>query len=364
MRLHRLGATRFRNLAPLGLEFDARFTVFFGRNAQGKTNLLEAIYLLSTLKPLRARRGRELVQFGASSCEVAGIAEHQGIHRRYAVEIADGRRVARLDDKPAPSLIDYFLGLRAIAFVPGDVQILGGEPARRRAWLDRAAFTASPSHLDAVSTYKRVLDQKSAALRDGRPDPRVLDALDAAVAQHGARLAHRRSALLAELGPHAASVHEHIALGRGALSLSYRTEAVGSDVDARARALAARLAEARDREVHRRMSLVGPHLDDLDVHVDGRSLRQYGSQGQVRSAILAMKIAEMHAAAARGDVPLFLFDDVGSELDPERKVRLVQALHGIGAQVFLTTTDLAHLAGLPPADTAAFEVNTGVVTRA
>jgi DNA replication and repair protein RecF len=363
VKLVRLGASRFRNLAPLGLELDARFTVFFGRNAQGKTNLLEAIYLLSTLKPLRARRARELVQFDETTCEVAGIAEHQGITRRYTVEIADGRRSARLDDKPAPTLVDYFLGLRAIAFVPGDTQILGGEPARRRAWLDRAAFTAAPTHLDAVSTYRRVLEQKAAALREQRPDSRVLDALDVAVAEHGGRLAHRRAALLAELGPHAERVHQTIALGRGRLDLAYRTEATGTDPAQRAASLAQRLAATRDREVQRRMTLVGPHLDDLEVSVDGRSLRQFGSQGQVRSAVLSMKIAEMHAASARGDVPLFLFDDVGSELDPERKVRLVESLYGIGAQVFLTTTDLAHLEGLPASETASYEVDSGIVTR-
>lgn len=353
----RLAAEGFRNLEPFELRTDARFVVLHGKNAQGKTNALEAIYLLATLKPLRARRSADLVRWGTESATVVGDAEHDGLTRRHRVELG-ARRKVELDGKTA-ELETYFAGIRAIAFTPQDAAVVTGEPARRRAWIDRAAFTASPAHLDVVRTWRRVLDQKAAALRAGDPDPGVLDALDDRFAAESARLVTRRLRVLKELAPHAVALHGDIAAQAGRLTLRYRSAVSGDTPEARQGALREELARSRRREIERRAPLVGPQSDDVEFAIDGRSARSFGSQGQVRSTVLALKLAEMVAARQRGEVPLFLIDDVGSELDRDRKRRLVGVLHDLGAQVFATTTDPEHLADLPVAETRFVTVDAG-----
>lgn len=347
MRLRRLAATEFRNFRHIALDTDAPYVVFHGQNAQGKTNALEAIYLLATLKPLRARRSEELIRFGAKQAQVWAEVDHLDLRRTYSVELDEGRRTVRVDSKVIHDLADYFCGIRAIAFSPADVGIATGEPSRRRNWLDRAAFTAAPAHLEVVRSWKRILDQKSAALRASVVDDRVLDALDDAFAEHSARLVERRVRLIHELSPHVESLHALMAPLGGRLGLRYRSAVTGSDTTSRARNFRIELSKSRSRERDRRMALIGPQSDDVEITLDDRPVRVFGSQGQVRSTVLSLKLAELVAAENRGDKPMFLIDDVGSELDHSRKQRLVGILHELGTQVFASTTDPDHLRQLP-----------------
>lgn len=359
MRLLRLSGQGFRNLEPFELNLDARFVVFHGRNAQGKTNALEAAYLLATLKPLRGRRTRELVRWGEERFSVLGVVRAAGMERQYRVDVSPAGRTPWLDGKRASDLTEYFSGIRAIAFTPQDGEIVAGEPARRRAWLDRAAFTATPAHLDVVRVYKRCLEQKAAALKAPRPDLTLLDALDDQLARAGAELAHRRQALLHELGPHVQALHQEIAGPTARVRLTYRTEASGETVAERAEALRRRLEEVRPNELTRRTTVAGPQADDVVVTLDSYSARTFGSRGQVRSLVLALKLAELVAARERGEVPLFLLDDVSSELDRVRTRRLVGTLAELGAQVLATTTDPEHMDTLPPEDTLRIGVDGG-----
>jgi DNA replication and repair protein RecF len=360
VRLVRLAASQFRNLALLDLALGASFNVFHGRNAQGKTNLLEAIYLLASLKPLRARRPRDLVQWGHETCAIHGLVRTQHLERKLRVEIDGSRRRAEIDGKVA-SVEEYFTWVRAIAFQPSDVAIVAGEPAGRRAWLDRAAFTANPTHLAVARTFKRALDQRSAALKNNASDA-VLDVIDEQFADAGARLVERRVALLEAIRPHVTDVHLALAAERGRIALAYRTSAAGADLAERIASLRRQLVASRRKERERRSVLVGPQVDDVEISVEDRVARGWSSQGQIRTVVMALKLAELLAARDRGDVPLFLVDDVGSELDRDRKRRLVGLLSDVRAQVFATTTDPDHLADLPTGDTARWRVEGGIVT--
>lgn len=360
MKLLRLAAQDFRNLEPFDLHLGgSRFVVFHGPNAQGKTNALEAVYLLATLKPLRGRRVRELIRWGADGCSVAATVEAAGVVRPYRLDLTPEGRTATLDGKRVSDLGDWFSGIRAIAFTPQDGRIVAGEPAWRRAWLDRAAFTATPAHLEVVRFYKRCLEQKSAALKSLRPDPVLLDTLDDQIARAGADLAQRRVELLRELQPHVRDLHRAIAGADTPVELRYRTDARGEGVADRAQALRQKMAELRSSELQRRMALVGPQTDDVAVVLDGRSARTFGSRGQVRSLVLSLKLAELVAARERGDVPLFLLDDVSSELDRGRTRHLVGVLQELGAQVLVTTTDPEHMDTLPAGETLMVAVEEG-----
>lgn len=363
MRLRRLVTDRFRNLAAFDLATPAQFVVLEGPNAQGKTNALEAIHLVATLKPLRGRRLSQLIRWGEQEAAVSAWVEHGGIERHYRIDLTRSGRSARLDGKRVTDLKGYFAGVRAIAFTPADGRIVSGEPSRRRGWLDRAVFTATPAHLDRVRAYRAVLQQKGAALRLQRVDHALLDVLDAQLSELGAQLVSARQAMLASLQPHVQELHDSIAGGHGRVVLRYRTRADGETPAERRQSLAERLAEVRPREVERKTTLAGPQLDDVRILVDDRSAREYASRGQIRSIVLALKVAEMVAARQRGDVPLFLIDDASTELDGPRTSRLVGLLSELGAQVFATTTDATPLlAALPAADTQLVEVRDGALT--
>ncbi len=180
------------------------------------------------------------------------------------------------------------------------------------------------------------------------------------MAREGARLAHRRAAILGELSPHIKTLHKTIA-GGGQMSLKYKTAAAGETLEERTVALADRLAEVRDRELQRQTTLAGPQTDDLQIQLSSRSARTYGSRGQVRSLVLSLKLAELVAARERGQTPLFLLDDLSSELDRGRTSHLVEVLAELGTQVFVTTTDPNHIDGLPQGETQTVRVAEGAL---
>lgn len=344
MRVTRLAARGFRNLAPFDLDLDAPFVVLHGQNAQGKTNTLEAIWYATSLKPLTGRRPAELVAWDASELDVALWSRHATITQHRRVTFASKRTLA-LDGKRCNDLQDYFADLRAIAFTPAHGEVITGGPEFRRRWLDRAAFTARPAHLDIVRAYGRTLQNKSAELRADRPDRTVLDVFDQQLAHLGARLCDRRDALLTELGPHVRQMASALAGGTGDVQLGLRTQGKGTTLGQRESALHEALTAARPAELRRKRTLVGPQIDDVVVKLDGRLARRYASRGQVRTLVLSLKLAELLAARERGHLPVFLLDDLSSELDRARTGRLVHLLADLGAQVIATTTDPEHLTG-------------------
>jgi DNA replication and repair protein RecF len=342
MRVAELSVVAFRNLEPATISLDAPVVVVVGENGQGKTNLLEAVWWLAALRPWRTHRTRELVPWGGKVAEVAGRVRVEGRAHTLGVRFED-RRVATLDGEIQRDGVVWFETLRTVAFAPSDAAIVTEAPELRRAWLDRAAFTARPAHLDVAVQHARLIAQRAALLRQDRPDRTLLDVLDDQVADVGAQLAHRRATLLMELREHLDQTHGHLVDGRGVLRVEYRTAAEGDDVAERLENLRRTARRTRAEELRRRTVLWGVHRDDLAITLDGRALRTFGSRGQVRSAVLAMKLAELRAAHARGQRPVFLLDDLSSELDQGRTQRLVEALIAWTSQVIISTTQVQSL---------------------
>lgn len=368
MKLLSLHVQDFRNLAAVELAPSPRATVLLGENGQGKTNLLEAIYFLTTLKPLRAVRLAELVRFGAERGAVAGDFEGPGGVRRVAVQVAAGGRTASLDGKALGSgsrLDDYFEGLASVCFSPDDLLLVKAGPDGRRRFLDRAAFNRWPAVLGEAREYVRALRARNAALRGGSTE--VEASFREPLVRAGARLLVRRRDLVAELAPRLRAAFAEIS-GPGApeAHLAYRA-AGGVEVDHPEAEVAARLARAlearleRDRE--KGFTSAGPHMDDLVLALGGKGARLYGSQGQQRALVLALKIAEIeNLRAALGRPPLLLLDDVSSELDPAKNRFLLGYLAALPAQAFLTSTDRRLIEPAAGPDTAFCEVRSGVVS--
>ncbi len=345
MRLLSLSLRDFRNVREARIDPSTRATVLVGPNGQGKTNLLEALFLLCTLKPLRATRLAELVRFGAERARVEGEFDGSGGARTVAVEIGPEGRTAFLDGKPLASsdrLDAFFDGRAAVCFSPDDLLLVKGGPDQRRRFLDRAAFNRWPAVLSEAREYLRALRERNAALRHAPAD--VEESFREPLVRSGARLVARRLALVAELAPRMEEAFSEIS-GPEASSarLAYRP-AAGIPVEGTEEEIAARLAFAlaqrigRDRE--KGYTSAGPHMDDLTLALGGRGARPYGSQGQQRALVLALKIAEIeNLRDKQGRPPLLLLDDVSSELDPEKNGHLLRHLAALPGQAFLTTTD-------------------------
>jgi DNA replication and repair protein RecF len=335
----------FRNLADQSVSLGPHTTVLFGANGQGKTNFLEACYLLCTLRPLRAHKLFELVRIG---CErpalVAGRFELPSGVREVEVEISREGRAARVDGKSVRDPEELFGGLATVAFTPDDLAVVKGGPEGRRKLLDRAAQNRHPAHVSDARDYLRALRSRNELLRKGA-DPALLASFDVPLARLGARMRARREQVLDEIRPHAQKAYAEVTRGETPLGLQYL--AAGRDSDDLAsggpsleerllRALRRRL----DRDRERGYTSVGPHADDLALSLGEEPARLFASQGQSRAIVLSFKIGEIESLRrAQGRAPLLLLDDVSSELDPTRNAFLMAYLGALNGQVVLTTTE-------------------------
>jgi DNA replication and repair protein RecF len=365
VRLLSLSLRDFRNVHEARIEPSSRSTVLVGPNGQGKTNLLEALFLLCTLKPLRASRLAELVRFGAERARVQGEFEGPGGIRTVAVEIGPEGRTAYLDGKTLASserLDAFFEGRAAVCFSPDDLLLVKGGPDQRRRFLDRAAFNRWPAVLSEAREYLRALRERNAALRIGSPE--VEESFREPLVRAGARLAARRIALVAELSPRLAGAFAEISGPEAAPArIAYRP-AAGIPPEGTEPEIAVRLREAlAHRIVRDRMkgfTSAGPHMDDLTLSLGGKGARPYGSQGQQRALVLALKIAEIENLREKlGRPPMLLLDDVSSELDPEKNGHLLRHLTELPGQAFLTTTDRRLLEPAAGAGASFYRVRAG-----
>jgi len=341
-----------RNYGLLELEPDAGLNVFVGRNAQGKSNLLEAISLLGTGKSFRTSRERDLIRDGLELAAVSGEAQVRAGHVRLGCTIASTPRGTRKTYSVNGRSVRYakFLGsLRVVTFVPADLQLVNGPPALRRALLNAALSQEQPGYYHDLARYQKALAQKAALLRGPDVDEQLLAIYDETLTEAGTSIMLAREQFVRVLGESAARIHAQWTGGSEVLQIAY-LPSVPFEVPAAqdvAAAFTARRRQLALQERTRQMSLVGPHRDELELLLDGRSLAAYGSQGQQRTAVLALKVAEYTVMQDRsGEAPLLLLDDVLSELDP---LRAQAFLAGVGSfeQAFVTATHVPE--GLPPA---------------
>jgi DNA replication and repair protein RecF len=366
----------FRNYAAVALELGPGLNIFVGENAQGKTNLLEAVATLVLTRSPRAAT-QDLIRWGASDAAVDGVVAHhdttEALSLRLHRQIDHGEAglgAAEGGSSPATTtrvvrttLLDgthiaarELLGRSpAVLFWPDDLQLVKAGPEGRRRLLDILLSQLDRRLADDLVRYRRVVEQRNALLRRIRvagARRAELPAFDDALVRHGARIQVARAALVRELSPLAAAAMAAISGSRERLTLRYLPDGSdgGGDVAAVASRLGQALAQRADDEVARGVSLVGPHRDDLEYEIDGRPARSTASQGQQRSAVLATKLAEVQLLRRRcARAPILLLDDVLSELDRGRRQRLLDAVDdgGRGPQTLVTCSSDEHLVERP-----------------
>jgi len=359
----------FRGYARLDAVFGAGPQLVWGPNAAGKTSLLEAMALLAWGHSHRSTNDPELIRWGDDIARVeGGLGDDRlevALVRPASVAAAGGAR-KRIRVNGVPRRAGALGGhLRIVLFAPEDMLLIVGSPTLRRAAIDRLAAGLWPAYADALATYGRALQQRNSLLRLIREEAAGREELrlwDEAFLAAGAELVAGRHRLLAELAPPLAAAHAEIApeeAAMAALGLRYLTNAPQGPGEEPRHALARRLGETSEKEIWNGTTLIGPHRDDVAFELAGRDLAGFASRGQQRTAILALKLAELDLLSARdGRPPLLLLDDVFSELDPARRSHLVRRIAAL-PQAFVTTTTLDDLDPALLAIAAAWEVRTG-----
>ena len=344
MRLHRASLRDFRNIVAADVEFPTQFVAFVGPNGQGKTNTLEALYFLFALRPLRSVPRRALVREGADRAhlEASLTRRSTGLRHDLSVELGPRSRILQRDDKKVDTRAYVGTGV-AVAFTPDDLSLGKGSPERRRRFLDRALLNLYPAHLDRALRYQRALKDRNRLLTEGAGDAE-LDAYDEIIAGLGASLSCARAKLVADLRPRVEAQFERIARPAPSLTLRYAPslkDALLPDAESDTKAAYLReLRNRRRRDRQRGSTSMGPHLDELDLSLDGQPVRERASQGQFRALALALELAELtHLAEAWGEPPLLLLDDMSSELDRGRSRQLFDTVTHLDGQVVLTSTD-------------------------
>jgi DNA replication and repair protein RecF len=380
MYLSQLSLHEFRNYTQLDLSLGRGLFLFYGENAQGKTNLLEAVTLIATGNSFHAASDREVVNWRSPEHVARLRADVKRREDELQIEIMifdptpphiPDDASAHIDASPQRSVempvttprkrikinglpkktMDLIGQMKVVLFAPSDLHLVDGPPDERRRFMDRALCQVQPRYCQALVQYRKIVIQRAALLkriRDNQEDPRMLDYLDDKMTSLANLIVYERQRMLAALNEQTGALQEMLSGGREHLQIVYRPsfkiDATWNPAETQKQFLE-QLHEARRKEFHQGVCLLGPHRDDLEFLVNGVNMQPYGSRGQQRSAALSAKLAELaYMRSSTGDEPVLLLDDVFSELDPPRRAHLLREVFQ-HEQVFLTATELS---SIPP----------------
>ncbi|MEM1242818.1 MAG: DNA replication/repair protein RecF [Cyanobacteria bacterium P01_H01_bin.26] len=353
MFLQSLHLKQFRNYGDQAVEFLAPKTILLGENAQGKSNLLEAVELLATLKSHRTSRDRDLVQTDLATAQIrASLKRELGVSTLQLTLRSGSRRTASVNGETLRRQQDFLGHLNAVQFSCLDLDLVRGGPGRRRTWTDTLLMQLEPVYVHILQQYGQVLKQRNALIKQQakqstdepapRLDPTQLALWDAQLATLGTRVIRRRARMLRRLAPIAQTWHRAISGSAEQLEIRYSPN-VDVDTDDAGQIQQAFLDKLQTRamaEYYQRTTLVGPHRDDISFLIDDTPARQYGSQGQQRTLVLALKLSELQLIEeVVGEPPLLLLDDVLAELDLNRQNQLLDTIQD-RFQTLITTTHL------------------------
>ncbi|MDB9529027.1 DNA replication/repair protein RecF [Oscillatoria sp. CS-180] len=345
MFLKTLELRHFRNYSEQRIDFTAPKTILLGENAQGKSNLLESVELLATLKSHRTSRDRDLIQDGHSNARITAEVNRDIGYADLALVLRDkSRRTAIRNGEKLRRQMDFLGALNAVQFSSLDLDLVRGGPGERRSWLDTLLMQLEPVYAYILGQYQQALKQRNALLKQEEvlPDQAQLALWDAQLAALGTRVIRRRSRGLARLVPLAQYWHEAISGKTEYLQLRYAANVSCDEDDATViqSAFLERIQRRAIAEQYQHTTLVGPHRDDIEFTINDTPARQYGSQGQQRTLVLALKLAELELIeSVIGDPPLLLLDDVLAELDLNRQNQLLETIQD-RFQTLITTTHL------------------------
>lgn len=342
MRVNSLEAENFRNLERIFLEADERVNVIYGSNAQGKTNLIECVWMFTGARSFRGAKDQELIRLGSTRTRGKLSFYAQERDQEAELTIAE-KRTAALNGIKLRSPSELSESFSAVIFAPVHLELIKGAPALRRRFIDAALCGLRPGYAAALSKYNRALKQRAALLKDIPYHSELYDMLDVwddRLASFGAAVLHTRLSYIRGLSAICDAVYREISGGREEMAIAYECscDVSGESRDSLKQSLLDALHRTRREDVSSGTTAAGPHRDDLNVTVSGLPARTYASQGQQRSAAFALKLGEAGIIrTVTGEQPVMLLDDVLSELDDTRQTYVLNRIEG--SQVFITCCD-------------------------
>lgn len=347
MWIEEISLKNYRNYQEEKAEFSPGLNIFVGQNAQGKTNFLEAIYFLSLTRSHRTRFDRELITFTKKDLRVSGLLHRLNGKLPLEIALSEKGRTTKVNHLKQAKLSDYIGTMTVVLFAPEDLQLVKGSPSLRRKFLDIDLGQIKPTYLSDLSHYNYVLKQRNAYLKQvDKVDKDFLKVLDSQLADYGSRVIRHRHDFILDLSKEASKYHQLISDQKEELTITYLSSILYKDVKEIQNNFLEQLEKNHQRDSYKKNTSIGPHRDDLTFFINGIEAG-FGSQGQHRSLVLSLKLAEIELIkTVTGDYPILLLDDVMSELDNHRQTKLLEIIKE-NVQTFITTTSLDHLQHLP-----------------
>ena len=347
MWLKQLSIQHFRNYQELEVEFHPGLNIFLGQNAQGKTNILESIYFLALTRSHRTRNDRDLIYFESTDFKVSGQLQRETGPLPLEISLTPKGRITKVNHLKQAKLSNYIGHMNVVLFAPEDLQLIKGSPAGRRKFIDIELGQMKPLYLSDLSQYNHVLKQRNSYLKNSEKiDATFLEVLDSQLASFGSRVIHHRLEFIKKLEAKAKEKHTRLSDNKEDLSIQYQSTVFseeGNDIEEQFLSM---LEKNRQKDIFRKTTSIGPHRDDLAFFINNMNAT-FGSQGQHRSVVLSLKLAEIELMEEiTREKPILLLDDVMSELDNYRQLQLLETISN-NIQTFITTTTLDHLKELP-----------------
>lgn len=345
MIIRNLRIVGFRNLKSGSIRFSSAVNAFVGLNAQGKTNILEAVSVLAEGRSFRNARLQEMIVIGSNECAVEGLIEKDNQEVMLKVVMSKGARKFHVNDNQVNDLRVFLGNMSYVVFSAESMAVIDGDPRARRNFLDHGCFSIDPSYLLTLREYRKALKSRNTLLKTSPENRILISTWNVPLSRFGAQIISARLKYLSRLKDSAAVIHQEMAQVQEQLVVSYQSnwfDATSFPVED-INQIEAQITEVLERDfegdVRRGSTLSGPHRDELKVILNGQDLRYFGSRGQKRTAVLSLKLAELNLFNRQtGDNPILILDDIASEFDEERQMRLIRAIPD-DIQVIISHTD-------------------------
>ena len=365
MRLNNLQLNNYRNYESLELSFDKNLVIFLGENAQGKTNVLESIYVLAMTKSHRTTSEQELIRWDTAGAQVSGAVSRGHSTIPLELFLTKKGRKTKVNHIEQKKLSSYIGQLNVILFAPEDLSLVKGSPQVRRKFIDMEIGQIDPIYLYDLVQYQSVLKQRNQYLKQlfekKQNDELYLTVLTEQLIEFGSKIIFARQRFVKRLAFWANQLHQKISDEKEVLQIEYLSSVgtVSASLEQVQQQFKDALDQVKTREKMRQISLVGPHRDDLNFLINDRNVQTFGSQGQQRTTALSVKLAEIDLMKEEtGEYPVLLLDDVMSELDDSRQLHLLETIEG-KVQTFITTTTLEHVKDKMSVEAEIFYVDKG-----
>lgn len=371
MRLNELQLQNFRNYETLSLSFEKNLVIFLGENAQGKTNVLESIYVLALTRSHRTTNEQELIQWDQTQAAIRGVIAKKHAEVPLELFLTKKGRKTKVNHLEQKKLSSYIGQLNVILFAPEDLSLVKGSPQLRRKFLDMEIGQIDPVYLYDLVQYQKVLKQRNQYLKQlaekKQTDELYLTILTEQLVEFGSKILFARQKFVQRLEYWANQLHQKISQSKEQLAIDYLSsvpDGEWADLATVQTAFKEALERVKQKERFRQVTLVGPHRDELLFLINQKNVQNFGSQGQQRTTALSVKLAEIDLIKEEtGEYPVLLLDDVMSELDDARQLHLLETIEG-KVQTFLTTTTLEHVKDKMTVEPQIFYVRQGQVEGA